>query len=204
MSLTYVSFDVRPVLEMKDSCESYQFLQAYRGDMLGAIESGHSFKTYWTIYGIDGEGLATAIGDFDTGEAATGIAKALAGSAIDLVTVTGRAPHPVTSWDQDDVATALCIWEAMLADHGNTKSPMRHLWESIGAVAMRDVAMMLAGPANRLWESVEGWHGNVTFDWEWIPALMGYVDWTARVPYLLPGARESMLGAFPIEESANG
>ena len=75
--LKFVSLEICPVLDMADCAESYRSIGDHVRDVQGAIASGHAFKSYWSLYGVDMEGRAHCIGDYDSGDAARSHALAL-------------------------------------------------------------------------------------------------------------------------------
>lgn len=79
----------------------------------------------------------------------------------------------------ETVMTALCIWEAML-EHREEVATLDNVWEAEGVYAMRQKAINLAAAVDALWWKLDGDDhrlDGVTFDWEFIPALLHYVDW---------------------------
>ncbi|NEI71010.1 hypothetical protein GR212_15635 [Rhizobium lusitanum] len=73
MSFKY--FEVRPCIETftrladqteDGSADSYRTEEDYEAALAQVEAAGNRFKTFWTLYGIDAEGLAFAIGDFTT------------------------------------------------------------------------------------------------------------------------------------------
>lgn len=79
-------FEVRPCIETftrladqteEGSVDSYRSEEDYEAALAQAEASGNRFNAFWTLYGIDSEGLGFAIGDFTTEEAAHEIMNAI-------------------------------------------------------------------------------------------------------------------------------
>ena len=84
---------------------------------------------------------------------------------------------------------ALCIWEYMLGewrDHTpiETINPPKMIlvWMDCGTVQMRRAAITLSKWANDIWDILQktkddNVEWDVSFDWEFIPRIMGLVYW---------------------------
>lgn len=195
----FASLEIRPVIEMKDSAESYSTRASYSQALVDAGASGCSFKTFHTLYGIDDEGLSEAIGDFDNEQGAreTAIALGLPWS------INGRNVA-ATRITLDEAETAMCVWEALLDAYQTYAFKKRHddwakaldaTWERIGTAEMRSLALSLAAFVHAAYgdpeEALEVWGDSATFDWEFVPHALTYVDWeTGSFP---DDARERML-----------
>lgn len=68
-------FEIRPCIETftrladqteEGSIDSFRSEENYQAALSTIDASGTSYKTFWTLYGIDPEGLGFAIGDFTT------------------------------------------------------------------------------------------------------------------------------------------
>lgn len=68
-------FEIRPCIETftrladqteEGSIDSFRAEEDYQAALLKVDASGNRYNTFWTLYGIDPEGLGFAIGDFTT------------------------------------------------------------------------------------------------------------------------------------------
>lgn len=84
--MAFQYFEVRPCIEtygrLSDqddpgSVDSFRSEDDYAAELSKVVTMGERYKTYWTIYGIDSEGLGFAIGDFNTKAAAHEIMNAI-------------------------------------------------------------------------------------------------------------------------------
>ncbi|MES2295367.1 MAG: hypothetical protein V4527_18875 [Pseudomonadota bacterium] len=78
-----------------------------------------------------------------------------------------------------DAVAALCIWEAML-DQRDKIPALAEAFDRHGSYSMRDTAIELAADVEDIWARLntdDALLDGVSFDWEYIPALMPLVDW---------------------------
>lgn len=81
----------------------------------------------------------------------------------------------------DNMLTALCLWEAMLDQRENIAT-LDRVWDQMGTWEMRQQAINLAPQFDDLWdklnESLEAQKlDGMSFDWEFVPLLLPYVCW---------------------------
>lgn len=176
----FTALEVRPVIEMKDSAESFSNIRDYLEALRNAGASGHSFKVFHSIYATDEEGLHHAIGDFDTEEGARltciglGLPWSIMGRNIAATRFTG-----------EEMDSAMAVWEAMLEAYTNGGKEwvdcMRDRWNIDGTAEMRSRAATLGVQINALWgspeEALEAWGDASPFDWGFVPFALAYVDW---------------------------
>lgn len=201
----FTALEVRPVIEMKDSAESFSNIRDYLEALRNAGASGHSFKVFHSIYATDEEGLHHAIGDFDTEEGArlTCIGLGLPWS------IMGRNVA-VTRFTGEEMDSAMAVWEAMIDAYQNHAFAKRHdewvkalsaAWERVGTAEMRSLAGSLGVQINALWgdpeEALETWGDASPFDWGFVPFAIAFVDWeTGSFP---TDAKARMLAAWDKE-----
>jgi hypothetical protein len=89
--------------------------------------------------------------------------------------------------DDNQVATALCIWEAMLERRENNPQMDRY-WNDFGTVMMRQCVIKLTPIAERVWAQLsEDEQDGIAapFDWSFIPAFVDHVYWDGTmVPHV--------------------
>ena len=71
----YIAYEIQPVVETDDGCEAFvtkqQAAEAYEQTVTLSKVGGADCQLFWTIYGrLASSGLAEAIGDFTSPEAA--------------------------------------------------------------------------------------------------------------------------------------
>jgi hypothetical protein len=67
-----------------------------------------------------------------------------------------------------------------MMEHREEHATLDNLWDMEGTYAMRQKAIDLAPDVDALWDHLNGDQyllDGVTFDWEFIPALLGFVNW---------------------------
>ena len=108
----------------------------------------------------------------------------------------GGAPVAATvrSFTVGEMETALCIWEAMLyfrglhEDHGSVPDGvirMSELWDATGWLAMRAHVLAIVPLAEQAYTALSDAleEGGFTFDFDFIPAVVGALDWSEYGPY---------------------
>ena len=90
--------------------------------------------------------------------------------------------------------TALCIWEAMLyfrglhEDHRSVPDGvirMSELWDATGWLAMRNHVLAIVPLAEQAYTALSDAleEGGFTFDFDFIPAVVGALDWSEYGPH---------------------
>jgi hypothetical protein len=79
-----------------------------------------------------------------------------------------------------DVYAALCVWEELLSlrDRHDAPAGLSNLWTTKGTHWMRASAFEIGRFANAIWDALdEASRDRLSpFDWEFIPALLGAID----------------------------
>jgi hypothetical protein len=84
--MNFQYLEVRPCIETytrladqteEGSIDSYRSEEDYAKALEAVEKRGERYKTFWTLYGVDQEGLGFAIGDFTTKDAAHEIMNAI-------------------------------------------------------------------------------------------------------------------------------
>ena len=114
---------------------------------------------------------------------------------VSPVTPKDGAPAPAPrSFTVGEMETALCIWEAMLYFRGLLEDQrsvpdgvirMSELWDATGWQAMRAHVLAIVTLAEQAYTALSDAleDGGFTFDFDFIPALVGALDWTEYGPY---------------------
>lgn len=98
------------------------------------------------------------------------------------------------SFTVGEMETALCIWEAMLYFRGlhedrrqvpNGVIHMSELWDATGWLAMRAHVLAIVPLAEQAYADLSDAleEGGFTFDFDFIPAVVGALDWSEYGPY---------------------
>ncbi len=98
------------------------------------------------------------------------------------------------SFTVGEMETALCIWEAMLYFRGlhEDRRPvpdgvvrMSELWDAAGWQAMRSYVLAIVPLAEQAYTNLSDAleEGGFTFDFDFIPAVVGAMDWSEYGPY---------------------
>ena len=98
------------------------------------------------------------------------------------------------SFTVGEMETALCIWEAMLYFRGLLEDQrsvpdgvvhMSQLWDAAGWQAMRAHVLAIIPLAEQAYTALSDTldEGGFTFDFDFIPAVVGALDWTEYGPY---------------------
>ncbi len=98
------------------------------------------------------------------------------------------------SFTVGEMETALCIWEAMLYFRGlhEDRRPvpdgiirMSELWDATGWLAMRGHVLAIVPLAEQAYTDLSDAleEGGFTFDFDFIPAVVGALDWCEYGPY---------------------
>lgn len=98
------------------------------------------------------------------------------------------------SFTVGEMETALCIWEAMLYFRGlhEDRRPvpdgvirMSELWDATGWLAMRRHVLAIVPLAEQAYTDLSDAleEGGFTFDFDFIPAVVGALDWSEYGPY---------------------
>ncbi|MCQ4633946.1 hypothetical protein GB927_028195 [Shinella sp. CPCC 100929] len=98
------------------------------------------------------------------------------------------------SFTVGEMETALCIWEAMLYFRGlhEDRRPVPHgvirmseLWDATGWLAMRSHVLAIVSLAEQAYTDLSDAleEGGFTFDFDFIPAVVGALDWSEYGPY---------------------
>lgn len=98
------------------------------------------------------------------------------------------------SFTVGEMETALCIWEAMLYFRGLLEDQrsvpdgvvhMSQLWDAAGWQAMRAHVLAIIPLAEQAYTALSDAldEGGFTFDFDFIPAVVGALDWTEYGPY---------------------
>ncbi|MBK3745799.1 hypothetical protein G3A39_42335 [Paraburkholderia aspalathi] len=84
-----------------------------------------------------------------------------------------------------DCEAALCIWENMIETR-DVNGPMDSTWHTMGSVAMRHAAIALAPVACAIWDTMSDDEQQVCipYDWGFIPAFVGLVDWAHGIDWV--------------------
>jgi hypothetical protein len=78
----------------------------------------------------------------------------------------------------EQIETALCIWEAMLDLRSSGEAPkMQVVWDDMGTTFMRIMSIDLVAPVQAIWDGIPDGDFCDTYDWDFVPACMNYVDW---------------------------
>lgn len=109
---------------------------------------------------------------------------------IDGLTVVGQhlrtdRQNGVLGVGHDTYRTALTVWEEMLAIREReppAMSDFQAAWTIGGTCAMRGHVEAIARWANDVWARIPEDKQPVPFDWEFIPAVLRYVDWSNGYP----------------------
>ena len=100
----------------------------------------------------------------------------------------------IRPFDENEVNSALCIWEEILECRGleedatkvaNWQMCIANIFAGIGTAAMRDMAVGLVRPLDRLWEEIDEFDGQnhmAPYDWEFVPWVISRMDWTGGHP----------------------
>ena len=118
------------------------------------------------------------------------------------------------SFTVGEMETALCIWEAMLYFRGLLEDQrsvpdgvvhMSQLWDAAGWQAMRAHVLAIIPLAEQAYTALSDAldEGGFTFDFDFIPAVVGALDWsnTGRIEmanprnFSKPSCRRSLAGA---------
>lgn len=79
-------------------------------------------------------------------------------------------------FDDNEVMTALCLWEAMLELRGDTQvttdSPIEQLWETYGSFSMRQCAIDLTHDCEVAWTAAEALGYEDSFDFDFCPSFI--------------------------------
>jgi hypothetical protein len=86
----------------------------------------------------------------------------------------------MTTWTDDLVDSALCLWEALIDLHCSEQdNPISHAFDANGYSAMRNRAMGWAEQCHNDWVAVHPHDFDDPFDWEWCPKwLLERIDWS--------------------------
>ena len=101
---------------------------------------------------------------------------------------------PTRSFTVGEMETALCIWEAMLyfrglhEDHRSLPDGvvrMSELWDAAGWQAMRAHVLAIVPLAEQAYTALSDAleEGGFTFDFDFVPAVVGALDWTEYGPH---------------------
>lgn len=87
---------------------------------------------------------------------------------------------------QSNMEAALCVWEYLLDCRNNYAEDCPELmayWIDNDAWEMRHWAIKLAPWVDEVWSTfTEDDRDMLLFDWEWVPLIMSFVDWTKNGP----------------------
>jgi hypothetical protein len=91
---------------------------------------------------------------------------------------------PTPIMDHETVATALCVWEAMI--DANVKDTARETalarqWDGVGTAEMRDHAIAIAQWIEADITTDPAFNGLAdqwSFDWDVVPAILRFVQWS--------------------------
>lgn len=121
-------------------------------------------------------------------------------AATDLVTKTVGDHILHTNLDAE---AALCVWEFMLEVKALSKAPewaqsMLDLWDSMGTVHMRHIALDLGRSVNAVWQSMteEERESVVPYDWEFCPAFVANLKFDRALANVDPIDIASMKAAI--------
>lgn len=76
------------------------------------------------------------------------------------------------------VEAALCLWEAMLETRDDDKE-LQAAFDALGTFHMRHTAIALAPVVLGVWDALSETEREafVPYDWEFVPAVLGLVNW---------------------------
>ena len=95
-------------------------------------------------------------------------------------------------FDENEVNSALCIWEEILACRGLEEDATKladwqmciaNLFEANGTAEMRDVAVSLVRPLDKLWADLGDNSDHMApYDWEFVPFVLSQINWDGGHP----------------------
>ncbi len=82
------------------------------------------------------------------------------------------------TFTDDEVVTAMMIWEGMIDQRENIPD-LQSRWEAVGTASMRDIVPPLVDAFDSLWGEMsdDGHDLMAPFDWEFVPWLLHQMDW---------------------------
>ncbi|GHB33966.1 hypothetical protein GCM10007094_23650 [Pseudovibrio japonicus] len=161
-------FDIRPVIEMKASCQSYALEEDYKAALKELLEDPQSpsFSTFWTVYLVDDLGHSSAIADRTSKETALELVNSLA----NLRTEPSRTL----------AVNAACVWEAINSGDCENNALWDSWREDLGTCELRDVVYDLAIWVQQVYNECIRQDAETTldhpFDWGFVPVALGFIQ----------------------------
>ncbi|MGH0004514.1 hypothetical protein ACQU0X_30990 [Pseudovibrio ascidiaceicola] len=179
------TFEIRPVIEMEETCESFPNEASYLEALNDLTENPDfpAFKTFWSVYLSDDDGFWQAIADRQDKCSANELAQKLASLR--------------TEPSRNIAVTAACVWEAILENVCDNNDLWVSWRDSLGIGALRDEVYNLAVWVDQVYEACLKLDIDTSqekpFDWEFVPAALGFIKPKSESEY--PGPDD-----YPIPE----
>lgn len=161
------SFEIRPVIELGDGCESFTEEQRYLNALKDLSKNPDlpAFKTFWSVYLIDDYGLSEVVADRND-----------KCSAAELM----RKLESLKTEPSQEIATiAAVVWEVIL-DNVCENNDLWVAWrEDLGICELRDQVYHLAVWVDQVYKNCLKIDEETTcefpFDWNFAPAALGFI-----------------------------